>query len=172
MANATSTKCQPGQVQCLCEDPVFVNTTSTCFAQYCNGTDLANADKAARDNCALAVCSFLLPPLIKLVADEPGGRVLPLPHLVPLLLRRPRVRVRVRRPPKTALNRRWSTLWAAQLLWASQFLRFRSVSPTLTSFPVLRIRIHRFHTFPTSHLIRPRNVASGAEDGTIPLVLL
>jgi hypothetical protein len=36
----------------------------------------------------------------------------------------------------------------------------------------LRIRIHCFYSFSTSHLIRPRNVASGAEDGTIPLVLL
>ncbi|KAF8497488.1 hypothetical protein F5888DRAFT_1803510 [Russula emetica] len=54
LANATSTKCQPGQVSCLCQDPVFINTTSTCFANNCNGTDLQAADKAARDNCALA----------------------------------------------------------------------------------------------------------------------
>ncbi|KAN0109523.1 hypothetical protein V8E52_009166 [Russula decolorans] len=54
LANATSSKCQPGEVQCLCEDTAFVNETSTCFAGSCNGTDLQAADKAARDNCALA----------------------------------------------------------------------------------------------------------------------
>jgi hypothetical protein len=38
---------------------------STCFTGSCNGTDLQAADKAARDNCALAVCSFHLAPLDK-----------------------------------------------------------------------------------------------------------
>lgn len=54
LANATSSKCQPGEVHCLCQDTQFVNWTSACFAKSCNGTDLQNADKAARDNCALA----------------------------------------------------------------------------------------------------------------------
>ncbi|KAI0275699.1 hypothetical protein BGY98DRAFT_935573 [Russula aff. rugulosa BPL654] len=54
LANATSSKCQPGEVQCLCEDPVFVNSTTTCFVANCNGTDLTAAESAARQNCDLA----------------------------------------------------------------------------------------------------------------------
>lgn len=76
MANATSSKCQPGEVHCLCLDTQFINTTSTCFASSCNGTDLDSADKAARDNCALAVCSFFLPPLdkVELLMNRDAGR--------------------------------------------------------------------------------------------------
>jgi len=54
LANATSSKCQPGEVHCLCLDTQFVNQTSTCFAASCTGADLDTADKTARDNCALA----------------------------------------------------------------------------------------------------------------------
>jgi len=54
LANATSDQCQPGEVHCLCLDTKFINSTTTCFDSNCNGTDLVAADKAARDNCALA----------------------------------------------------------------------------------------------------------------------
>ncbi|KAH9981934.1 hypothetical protein BJV77DRAFT_335447 [Russula vinacea] len=54
LANATSTKCQPGEVHCLCLDTAFINMTTTCFDSSCNGTDLQSAENAARQNCALA----------------------------------------------------------------------------------------------------------------------
>jgi len=54
LANATSTQCQPGEVKCLCEDPAFINSTTTCFEQSCSGADLAQAEQTARDTCALA----------------------------------------------------------------------------------------------------------------------
>jgi hypothetical protein len=59
LLNATSSECQPGEVHCLCLDSQFINSTTTCFQNNCNGTDLETADNIARENCALAVCSFL-----------------------------------------------------------------------------------------------------------------
>lgn len=81
MASATSSTCQPGEIHCLCLDTAFINETSTCFASSCNGTDLQAADKAARGNCALAVCSFPLPPLDKaeLLMNRDAGRY---PHII------------------------------------------------------------------------------------------
>jgi len=54
LANATSSKCSPGEVHCLCLDTQFVNSTSACFASACSGADLQAADKTAQDNCKLA----------------------------------------------------------------------------------------------------------------------
>ena len=59
LANATSSVCQPGEVHCLCLDQQFINSTTTCFQNNCNGTDLQSADQTAQKNCALAVCFFI-----------------------------------------------------------------------------------------------------------------
>ncbi|KAI0301309.1 hypothetical protein BC826DRAFT_558394 [Russula brevipes] len=54
LANAKSTKCLSGEVQCLCEDTDFINNTTACFLSSCSGSDLQTAEDTARKNCALA----------------------------------------------------------------------------------------------------------------------
>jgi hypothetical protein len=61
LLNATSSECQPGEVHCLCLDSQFINSTTTCFQNNCNGTDLETADNIARENCALAGVTLSTP---------------------------------------------------------------------------------------------------------------
>ncbi|KAI9464048.1 hypothetical protein BJY52DRAFT_1251265 [Lactarius psammicola] len=44
--------CLVGEVQCLCSNSAFIISTTQCFQQNCNASDLETSESVARQSCA------------------------------------------------------------------------------------------------------------------------
>lgn len=57
-----------GDVACLCRDEAFVVGSTECIATSCEGDDLENANRVARESCASVVSKF--PRTISISSNE------------------------------------------------------------------------------------------------------
>ncbi|KAG9310172.1 hypothetical protein JVU11DRAFT_9795 [Chiua virens] len=51
MENADTGSCAPVDDSCLCKNQQFINSTASCIASSCTGSDLQNADAYAQQLC-------------------------------------------------------------------------------------------------------------------------
>ena len=66
LATANLEGCQPNDNKCLCSSSAFVSSTTACIQSACSGSDLTNAEAAAREICDSVVC----PPIFVLVLHQ------------------------------------------------------------------------------------------------------
>ncbi|KAI0252808.1 hypothetical protein BJV78DRAFT_269951 [Lactifluus subvellereus] len=74
LAKADLGKCTAQEVQCLCTEQSFVVSTTQCFQQNCDNSDLQVAEKVAEESCKAAGVTLTssIPPTTA-TATSPGA---------------------------------------------------------------------------------------------------
>jgi len=74
LAKADLGKCLSQQITCLCTEQSFIVSTTQCFEQNCDSSDLQTAEKVAQESCeAAGVTLTSAIPAATTTANSPGA---------------------------------------------------------------------------------------------------